>query len=48
MNSVNEKWDGKTSAGLPVSDGTYFYTLKAKGAEGKIYDVNGFVQLIRK
>ncbi|MCE3280375.1 MAG: hypothetical protein K0S44_2566 [Bacteroidetes bacterium] len=48
MDSVNKKWDGRTTAGLPVSDGTYFYILKAKGAEGRIYDTNGFVQLIRK
>ncbi|MCW3086337.1 MAG: domain containing protein, partial [Bacteroidetes bacterium] len=48
LSAVNQGWDGRTSAGEPASDGTYYYVLKAKGAEGKEYDEKGFIQLIRK
>ncbi|MDQ3190343.1 MAG: gliding motility-associated C-terminal domain-containing protein [Bacteroidota bacterium] len=40
------RWDGRTSAGLPVSDGTYFYILKAVGKE-KDHSINGTVNLFR-
>jgi len=40
-------WDGRTLAGEPASDGTYFYTLHAKGDDGKVYDQTGFITLVR-
>lgn len=41
-------WDGRTSVGLRSSDGTYFYLVKAKGADGIEYQQEGFVQLINQ
>jgi gliding motility-associated-like protein len=43
----NDAWDGRTQGGVLASDGTYFFQLHAKALEGKIYDKQGFVQLIR-
>lgn len=40
------RWDGRTSAGLPVSDGTYFYILKAINKEND-YSQNGTVNIFR-
>lgn len=40
-------WDGRTGAGEPASDGTYFYILKAKGADGREYEFTGTVTLLR-
>jgi gliding motility-associated-like protein len=40
-------WAGKTTAGVDVPIGTYFYILKAKGIDGKNYDDKGFITLIR-
>ncbi len=45
--SAQEGWDGRTIAGLPASDGTYFYILAAHGTDGKKYDLTGFLMLIR-
>jgi gliding motility-associated-like protein len=40
-------WDGRTSGGLLAVPGTYYYILKAKGDDGKSYEFNGFMMLIR-
>lgn len=40
-------WDGRTGAGETASDGTYFYILKAKGADGREYEFTGTVTLLR-
>ncbi len=48
LTAVNMGWDGRTAAGEQASDGTYYYIIKAKGAEGKEYNEKGFIQLIRK
>jgi gliding motility-associated-like protein len=48
MTNINSGWDGRTTSGVLASDGTYFYVVKAKGADKKEYDLQGFVQLIRK
>ncbi|MBA3900965.1 MAG: gliding motility-associated C-terminal domain-containing protein, partial [Bacteroidetes bacterium] len=40
------RWDGKTAAGVPVPEGTYFYNFKGKNAE-KTFDKSGFFQLLR-
>ena len=45
-NNINEKWDGKLN-GLNCPEGVYYYTINAKGIEGKIYNLNGSVQLLR-
>jgi gliding motility-associated-like protein len=45
-NSANVKWDGRTLAGEPADDGTYFYVLNAK-SDSKDYSQHGFVTLLR-
>jgi gliding motility-associated-like protein len=44
---ANGSWDGRTLKGENVSDGTYFYILKAKGYDGKTFDMHGFFTLMR-
>lgn len=43
---VTGTWDGLQSSGELV-DGTYFYIVKAKGFDGKEYDLKGPVLLLR-
>lgn len=45
--TVTSSWDGTLSSGKKASDGTYFYKLKAKGADDKVYDLTGFLTLLR-
>ena len=43
-------WTGKTTAGVDVPAGTYYYILKAKGKDGEVYegdDYKGFITLLR-
>jgi gliding motility-associated-like protein len=40
-------WDGRTISGTECSDGTYYYIISAKGADNKLYNLKGFVTLIR-
>jgi gliding motility-associated-like protein len=47
LHAPNDAWDGRTQGGVMVSAGTYFYELHAEALEGKIYNLQGFVQLIR-
>ena len=44
-NSPYVKWDGKTLAGELVTDGTYFYILRAK-SDIQVYDRNGFITVL--
>ena len=39
-------WDG-TYKGKPVKDGVYFCLVKAKGADGKTYNIKKDVNLLR-
>ena len=43
----NVKWDGKNKGGSTVTDGTYFYIIKAKGLDNKTYDFNGTVNVFQ-
>ncbi len=45
--NVNGHWDGRTNAGSEVPDGTYFYIIRAIGADGTEYFQKGTVSLIR-
>jgi gliding motility-associated-like protein len=40
-------WDGKMDSGINANDGTYYYIIKAKGADDKIYNKTGYFLLIR-
>lgn len=43
---VNQCWDGRTTSGMPCSDGTYFYILQLTVNTAKL-EYKGFVQLFR-
>jgi gliding motility-associated-like protein len=43
----NFAWDGKNLTGKECADGTYFYILKATGADEKEYETKGNVSLFR-
>jgi gliding motility-associated-like protein len=45
-NSVNIAWDGRTNAGVKVSDGTYYYVVKATSTSGKNWDRDGFITVL--
>ncbi|MBN8694129.1 MAG: gliding motility-associated C-terminal domain-containing protein [Bacteroidetes bacterium] len=45
--SGNVSWDGKNFGGKEVPVGTYFYILKAKGADGKDYEDKGSISVYR-
>jgi gliding motility-associated-like protein len=40
------RWDGRTAAGVRVSDGTYYYILKAVMPSGKDYSTHGFLEVL--
>jgi gliding motility-associated-like protein len=43
----NMQWDGRSTSGVELSDGTYFYILRATSVTAKDYSQNGFINLIR-
>lgn len=45
FSDVSYAWDGKTESGEVVSEGTYFYTIKAKLENGDEVEKQGFVQV---
>jgi gliding motility-associated-like protein len=47
LNGVSASWDGKNIKNDDLSDGTYYVILKAKDIDGKAYDKEGYVTLIR-
>jgi len=47
-NSLNEGWDGRTTAGIKVSEGTYFYIIETTSKEnGNSITYKGALTLIR-
>ena len=40
-------WDGRNTAGEPLSPSVYFYVLEATGFDGKSYKLKGTVTLLR-
>ena len=44
---INSGWDG-TWNGKQVKDGTYFVLVKAKGADGRKYNIKKDVNILRK
>jgi len=47
LNSPQQVWDGKTPGGEPASEGTYYYILHAVGIDGKVYDKQGPLTLVK-
>lgn len=45
--SGNVKWDGKNKGGAMVTDGTYFYIVKATALDGTTYDQKGTVNVFQ-
>jgi len=45
-NAKNVVWDGSYK-GKPCEDGIYIYTIKARGSDGKSYDITGTLTLFR-
>jgi gliding motility-associated-like protein len=43
----NVKWDGKNKGGSTVTDGTYFYIIKATGLDDAKYDLKGTVNVFQ-
>jgi len=41
----NLKWDGKNKSGQNLSEGVYFYNLKAVGQNGKLYQKKGSITM---
>ena len=46
-NGINGFWDGRTTSGTEIPDGTYFYIIQAKGLNGEEYFRKGVFSLIR-
>ena len=46
-NSPDIDWNGRSTAGVEESDGTYYYIIKTTGYDGKAYNLTGYIQLIR-
>ncbi len=46
-NDAGIKWDGRSSAGVELSDGTYYFILKATSISKKDVSTTGFINLIR-
>ncbi len=44
-NRLNGFWDGRTTSGVPCSDGVYFCVLTATGIDGKTYKEKIAIQL---
>jgi gliding motility-associated-like protein len=47
LDGVNSQWNGRTSAGTLVPDGTYFCMIKALGRDGNVYEKQSPFLLVR-
>lgn len=47
VTSPAQGWDGRTKAGVLATDGTYYYIITASGYDGKIYNLAGYLMLVR-
>jgi gliding motility-associated-like protein len=48
INDIEDGWDGTDMNGDPCSDGTYFYTYRARSDNNTVLTGQGIVQIIRK
>ncbi len=44
---IQQRWDGRDLSGVKVVDGTYFYTLEARGDLGATYTRTGTITVLR-
>ncbi|HAE31429.1 MAG TPA: hypothetical protein DCF89_09955, partial [Flavobacteriales bacterium] len=47
LSQLNQGWDGRNTAGELVPEGTYYYTVSARGFDGSENNASGFVVLKR-
>jgi hypothetical protein len=47
MEGVQSTWDGKTQGNKEATEGTYFLILKAVGYNGKVYEKQTYITLVR-
>jgi gliding motility-associated-like protein len=47
IEQINRGWDGRNVSGIEVSDGTYYYVVRASGYDAKVYELTGFLTLLR-
>ena len=47
LTQLNQGWDGRSVTGEYVPEGTYYYTVSAKGLDGEEYNRSGYVVLKR-
>lgn len=47
-NNVNGEWDGQSTSGKPVPEGTYYYIMKAEKMTEGLIEQKGFLTLLRK
>lgn len=47
IEGVKASWDGRTTSGLEVPDGTYFYLFRGVGLDDKEYKQNGHLMIMR-
>ena len=47
LQRARQVWDGRTFAGEPCSDGTYFYIVEATGYDGVRHSLKGALTLLR-
>jgi flagellar hook assembly protein FlgD len=40
-------WDGRTTNGTPVVEGTYFYSVKALFENEPVQEIHGWITVIR-
>ncbi|MFI5148445.1 MAG: PKD domain-containing protein [Bacteroidia bacterium] len=45
--SALQGWDGRTKAGVLVSEGTYYFIINARGHDGKTFDKHGYLTLLK-
>ena len=45
--AIDEAWDGRTTSGVPVSDGTYYYIVRTTGYDGTQHVDKGYLLLTR-
>lgn len=43
----DQRWDGRTSSGVKLESGTYYYVIKMDEGEGEVEELTGYITLIR-